>query len=339
MARIFCGRGVVFLGLVLFAVTPSVLYASDPPAVSLSGTVTADGNNVRIAGATVALCDAGGAALQEITADDSGAFSFQGLRPGQYSLEVQATGFQPVELHIDLSSASQHGLSVAMRPLESVQTHSAGKIISAHELAMPEPSRELLDRGIKKLYSEKNREAALQDFQFAIKTSPDFYEAYYQAGMAYLSLQNSAEAERHFRKSVELSHKRYPDANIALGSLLLQRGEKAEGESLLREGLAGNPRSWPGQFALGEFEMNRGHVEPALAAAERAAKLAPNQPIVYRLLAVIHMRQRNYSALLADLDAYLLLDPDSAAGKRAKELRAQTEKQVANAEATVSARQ
>jgi tetratricopeptide (TPR) repeat protein len=339
MARIFCCRGVVFLGLVLFVVAPSVLHASDPPAVSLSGTIISDGNNLRIARAAVTLCDAGGAALQEIIADDSGAFSFQGLRPGRYSIKVQAIGFQPAELRIDSSSASQHGLSVALRPMESAQTHSVGKTISAHELAMPEPSRELLDRGIKKLYSEKNGEAALQDFQFAIKTSPDFYEAYYLAGMAYLWLQNSVEAEKHFRKSVELSHKSYPDANIALGSLLLQRGEKAEGESLLRQGLAGNPRSWPGQFALGEFEMTRGHVEPALAAAEQAAKLAPNQPVVYRLLAVIHLRQKNYLALLADLDAYLLLDPDSAAGKRAKELRAQTEKQLANSAATVSARQ
>jgi tetratricopeptide (TPR) repeat protein len=311
----------------------------DPPAVSLSGTIISNSNNVRIARAAVTLCDAGGAGLQEIIADDSGAFSFQGLRPGQYFLKVQATGFQPAELHVDLSSASQHGLSVALRPVQNAQADSGSKSISAHELAMPEAARELLDRGIKKLYSEKNGEAALQDFQFAIKTSPDFYEAYYLEGMAYLSLQNSIEAEKHFRKSVELSHKRYPDADIALGSLLLQRGENAEGESLLREGLAGNPGSWPGQFALGEFEMTRGHVEPALAAAEQAAKLAPKQPVVYRLLAVIHLRQKNYPALLADLDAYLLLDPDSAAGKRAKELRAQTEKQLASSAATVSARQ
>jgi tetratricopeptide (TPR) repeat protein len=119
---------------------------------------------------------------------------------------------------------------------------------------------------------------------------------------------------------------------------LLQRGEDQPGEELLRQGLVSNPHSWPGQFALGELELTRGRVELALAAAEQAAELAPTQPVVYRLLAIIHLRQKNYSALLTDLDAYLQLDPDSPAGLRAKELRAQAEKKLLTSPgATVSA--
>ncbi len=327
MARIPCGRGVVFLGLILFSVQP-VLHASDP-AVAVSGTIFSDRNNARIANADAVLCDAGGAVLQQSTADDSGGFSFQGLRPGRYILKVQANGFQSTELPIDLSATSQHGLSVRLRPARNAdQLPSAGSTVSARELAIPEAARELLDSGKKKLYSEKNSQAALRDFQSAIKTSPDFYEAYYLAGMAYLSLQNSGEAEKHFRKSVDLSQKKYADADIALASLLLQRGEERQGEELLHQGLASNPHSWPGQFALGELELTRGHVQPALDAAQQAAELAPSQPVVYRLLAIIHLRQKNYSALLTDLDAYLQLDPDSPAGLRAKELRAQAEKEI-----------
>jgi tetratricopeptide (TPR) repeat protein len=156
--------------------------------------------------------------------------------------------------------------------------------------------------------------------------------------MAYLSLKNPVEAEKEFRKSVELSQKQYPDADIALGTILLERGEVQKGETLLREGLVLNPRSWQGQYALGEMELTRGHEEPALAAAQHAAALAPNQPVVYRLLGVIHLRQKNFAAMLSDLDAYLQLDPDSPAGLRARELRAQAEKQLGTASgATVSA--
>ncbi|HMH80728.1 MAG TPA: tetratricopeptide repeat protein [Candidatus Acidoferrum sp.] len=339
MARIHLIRGVLFLA-VLFSVAHSkLLRASDSPAVAVTGTIFSDANNARIVNADAALCDAGGAVLQQSTADDSGQFSFQGLRPGRYILKVQANGFQSTELPLDLSYASQHGLSVRLRPMRnSDQPHSDGMTVSVRELAIPDGARELLDSGKRKLYSEKNGEAALRDFQSAIKTSPNFYEAYYLAGMAYLSLQNSGEAEKHFRKSVDLSQKKYADANIALGSLLLQRGEDRSGEDLLRQGLASNPHSWPGQFALGELELTRGHVQPALAAAQQAAELAPAQPVVYRLLAIIHLRQKNYSALLTDLDAYLQLDPDSPAGLRAKELRAQAEKQLLTSPgATVSA--
>jgi tetratricopeptide (TPR) repeat protein len=339
MARIHFGRDVLFLA-VLFSVAHSkLLRASDSPVVAVTGTIFSDANNARIANAAAALCDAGGAVLQESTADDSGQFSFQGLRPGRYILKVQANGFQSTELSLDLSYASQHGLSVRLRPMQnSHQPRSDGMTVSARELAIPDGARKLFDSGKRKLYSEKNGEAALRDFQSAIKTSPNFYEAYYLAGMAYLSLQNPAEAEKHFRKSVDLSQKKYADANIALGSLLLQRGEDRSGEDLLRQGLASNPHSWPGQFALGELELKRGNVRPALAAAEQAAELAPTQPVVYRLLAIIHLRQKNYSALLTDLDAYLQLDPDSPAGLRAKELRARAEKQLLTSPAaTVSA--
>ena len=339
MARIHFGRGVLFLAVLFPVAHPRLLRASDSPVVAVTGTIFSDATNSRIANAVAVLCDAGGTVLQQSTANDSGEFSFQGLRPGRYILKAQANGFQSTELPLDLSYASQHGLSVTLKPMRNAdQPHSGGVTVSAHELAMPAAARDLLDSGKKKLYSEKNSEAALRDFQSAIKTSPSFYEAYYLAGMAYLALQNSAEAEKHFRKSVDLSQKKYADADIALGSLLLQRGEEHPGEELLRQGLASNPHSWPGQFALGELELTRGQVEPALAAAEQAAELAPTQPVVYRLLAIIHLRQKNYSALLTDLNAYLQLDPDSPAGLRAKELRAQAEKQLLAApEATVSA--
>jgi tetratricopeptide (TPR) repeat protein len=339
MARIHFGRGVLFLAVLFFVAHSKLLRASDSPAVAVTGTIFSDANNARIVNAAAALCDAGGAVLQESRADDSGQFSFQGLRPGRYILRVQANGFQSTELPLDLNYASQRGLSVRLRPMRnSDQPRPDGMTVSARELAIPDRARALLASGKRKLYSEKNGEAALRDFQSAIKTSPNFYEAYYLAGMAYLSLQNSAEAEKHFRKSVDLSQKKYADANIALGSLLLQRGEDRSGEDFLRQGLASNPHSWPGQFALGELELTRGHVQPALAAAQQAAELAPAQPVVYRLLAIIHLRQKNYSALLTDLDAYLQLDPDSPAGLRAKELRAQAEKQLLTSPgATVSA--
>jgi tetratricopeptide (TPR) repeat protein len=308
--------------------------------MALTGTIFSDGTNQRIARASIALCDEGWIVLQESPADD-GEFSFKGLQPARYILKVQATGFDPVGLHIDLTSTSQRGLSVMLKPARISQPPaSQGQTISAHELAMAETSRDLLASGKKKLYTEKNAEAALKDFQSSLQKSPQFYEAHYQAGMAYLFLQSPAEAEKEFRKSVHLSQEQYPDADIALGTILLERGETKEGETLLREGLVLNPRSWQGQYALGKMELSRDHEDVALALARQAAALAPNQPVVYRLLAVIHLRQKNYAALLADLDAYLQLDPDSPAGLRAKDLRAQVEKQVGTASgATVSAKE
>jgi hypothetical protein len=62
-------------------------------------------------------------------------------------------------------------------------------------------------------------------------------------------------------------------------------------------------------------------IPDALKSAEEARTLQPNAAIVYRLLALVHMSEHDDSAVLQDLDAYIKLDPDSALGLRAKQLR------------------
>jgi tetratricopeptide (TPR) repeat protein len=340
MGRIDFVLGGLSLFLLLPAQTPGFMHVSvsELATLALNGSVFSEGSNQRIPQAIVVLCDEGGNPLKQRSTNDSAEFSFQGLRPGHYLLRVQAPGYQSVVLPLDLSLASERGITVTLKPLQTeAAPQPKGETISAHELAMPTAARDLVASGKKNLYTEKNPEAALRDFQSATLKAPTFYEAYYLTGMAFLSLQNSHEAEKQFRRSVDLSQKKYADADIALGTLLLHRNELGEGESLLRQGLVQNPRSWPGQFELGELELSLGHLQSALAAAQTAAELAPRQPVVYRLLAIIRLREKNYPALLTALDSYIELDPDSPAGVRAKELRAQIERQVADSSAAAVA--
>src|SRR5260221_14531398 len=121
-------------------------------------------------------------------------------------------------------------------------------------------------------------------------------------GMASLSLQKPADAEKYLRISVSLSHQTYPEAVLALAILLLGRRDPAVGEPLLRRGLELNPNSWTGYYELGKLELYRMHIEPGLEAAKTAGSLAPQQPKFYRLLSPIHPPQKNYQAALADLD-------------------------------------
>lgn len=304
--------------------SPQVLNRS----LSVSGTVFAEGGG-RISNATVALCDQQGNCFGESRSSDAGEFSFSGVRSGRYLLRTRAQGFVENETPVDLTMESRRGLSLALKAVAQPGSAIPDRpSISTHELSMPEAAREFMGSGLRKLYKEKNAQAGLNDFQAATAKAPGYYEAFYQAGMAYLTLQKEAEAEKEFRRSAELSQNKFADADIALGTLLLRQGQERDGEIFLRQGLTLNPQSWPGQVELGKLELSRGHLEPALAAAEKAESVAPLQPMVYRLLALVHMREKNYSALIVDLDSYIRLDPDSPAGVRAKELRAQVEKEM-----------
>jgi tetratricopeptide (TPR) repeat protein len=202
-------------------------------------------------------------------------------------------------------------------------------MVSAHELSIPQAARELVTSGKKKLYVDKNPEAGLRDFHQAVTQSPNYYEAYREIAIAYLTMGRADEAGENFRKSIELSHDTYGDADVGLGTLLVEKGQAGEGEKAIRRGVELNPNSWMGFYELGKLELGRDELDVALKSAERARALAPNAPIVYRLLANIHLRQKNYADLLGDLDAYIKLDPDSPAGLRAAQMRQQVAQEIA----------
>ena len=306
--------------------------AASNPSANLNGVVYSEANNQRIAHASVWLCDDGGNRLLEAVTSENGEFSFPGLHAGAYILKITAPGFVPLEMDVDVNFGTEHGISLFLKPAgKSPKEQPGGPSVSAHELSMPEAARKLMDAGKKKLYAGNNAAGALRDFEAAVAKAPDYYEAYYQMGMACLSLQKPADAEKYLRTSVSLSNQDSPDSVLALAILLLGRHDSAGGEALLRRGLELNPNSWVGYYELGKLELYRMHLEPALDAAKTAASLAPQQPKVYRLLSLIHLRQKNYQAALADLDAYIRLDPDSPEGHTAKQIRADTQRQLETA--------
>jgi Flp pilus assembly protein TadD len=301
------------------------------PSANLNGVVYSEATNQRIPHASVWLCDDGGNRLIESVTTENGEFAFPGLHAGAYILKITAPGFVPLEMNVDVNFGTEHGVSIFLKPAERSQKEQpADPSISAHELSMPASARKLMASGKKKLYAGNNAEGALHDFEAAVAKAPDYYEAYYQIGMACLSLQKPTDAEKNLQTSVALSNQTYPDAVLALAILLLGRHDSAAGEPLLRRGLELNPNSWVGYYELGKLELYRMRLEPALDAAQKAASLAPQQPKVYRLLSLIHLRQKNYQAALADLDTYIRLDPDSPEGHTAKQVRANTQRQLEN---------
>ena len=57
--------------------------------------------------------------------------------------------------------------------------------------------------------------------------------------------------------------------------------------------------------------MGLNRVETAQKIAEEARKRNPDYPLLHLLLANIHIRKRDYPALLGDLDTFLKLEPNA----------------------------
>ena len=151
----------------------------------------------------------------------------------------------------------------------------------------------------------------------------------YQTGMAEVALSKANDAEASFRKAIELSGDKYPEADVGLGKVLLEKGDFTGAEKSLRIGAESNPGSWEAQYELGRALLGENRLDDAEKAAEQAKTLSPTTALIYRLLSNIHLKQKNYAALLQDLDAYIKLDPDSPAGLRAKQMRDQVQAKLA----------
>jgi tetratricopeptide (TPR) repeat protein len=276
----------------------------------------------------VSLSDSEHVQLETQATTDNGEFRFGGLKRANYTVSINASGYEPVTLSVDISFGSDKGIAIYLKPISKKQDSPKGSTISTHELSVPAQAREWMESGQKKLYHDKDSTGALADFQRAISAAPDYYEAHYQAAMAYLTLENRGEAEKSFQKSVEVSGDKYGEAAVGLGTVMLDRGSFFEGEKMIRKGLQLNPNLWLGHYELGRALLNEKRISEAQVSAERARLLAPNAPIVYRLLSKIHLEEKDYPALLQDIDVYLKLDPDSPAGIRAKQLREQVRQKI-----------
>lgn len=194
-------------------------------------------------------------------------------------------------------------------------------VVSVQELRSPGESRKAFAKGAKLLLNGDAAES-MAYFDRAIEKDPSYYRAYYDKGLAHLRLGHTAEAEKAFQKTIELTGGGYAPADFLMGLILCQMRQFRQAETVIQKGLEVDPGSATGKVFLGwtQFALNRP------AEAERSAQQAlfrkANLPEAYFLLAHIHNAQHNSPAVVADLQTYFRLDPNGPESEDARTLLA-----------------
>ncbi len=104
------------------------------------------------------------------------------------------------------------------------------------------------------LHEKGDLKGAAVLYEKALLAMPDFPEAEYQRGVAYLALGDTETAEKAFRGAVKLR----PDwalAKTSLGSVLIRRGAREEAVALLQEVVNADPYNPPALAALTELRL------------------------------------------------------------------------------------
>jgi len=291
----------------------------DSQAGEILGTVFVEGSNRPIGGVIVNFRSLTEGPFVSVLTDWSGSFQVRGLNSGVYEIVVEEPGYEPARETLQLYGPSPP-LALHLRASNPSLVRRTDYAVSVRELRIPPKARNAFEKGLERL-AKNDADGSRTQFVRATARFPDYYEAYYHMGVADLRLGREEKAAHAFQKAIDLSGGHYFWAQFALGLLLCRRGEYAEAETVIHKGLDVDGNSATGHLFLSIVLLNRNRLEEAQKSASEALLRRPGFASAYLILANVHARRGEYEMQLHDLDAYLKLEPDGPASKRAREVR------------------
>ena len=137
-------------------------------------------------------------------------------------------------------------------------------------------------------YALSDYEAARKAFDHAIEIEiAPAGRVYRGAAMNYAALGRDEEAERHFRKAVELG---MDDARIDLGAFLFRQGRIDEAAKLLDAAVQSTPDSARANLESGRVLLQLGQLEAAAKRLEKATQRNPSDWNAHLLLGRAYQR-------------------------------------------------
>ena len=109
----------------------------------------------------------------------------------------------------------------------------------------------------------------------AIRLQPDRYEAYYNAGLIYQSMNRTAQSSACYRKALELNSD-LPQAHNNLGRLHLDAGRTAAAAGCFLQAIRLQPDFAEAHFNLGEVLRGLRRPQEAIPAFQTALRLKPS---------------------------------------------------------------
>jgi hypothetical protein len=287
-------------------------------------------DNKPVAHIKVQFSTASGEVIDTIFTDTDGTVASNRLPPGEYVVLIEAEGFKPHREEVEVLEFPGPRVNINLQPLPVEKPAVPGDVVSARELGLPQAAQEAMQKGREALFQKHDAAGSLPYFKKVVIMAPNFYEAHYFEGVAYLEKGLAKEAEAAFRGAIDMSMNQFPQADFSLAALLSDEGRFADAMPMTRAGLALQPDSWRGDFELARALLGLNHLTEAEEIGVAARKLNPNFARLYLLLANIHLRLHNNEAVLDDVNTYLKLDPSGPYKSQAQELKDKTEQALAH---------
>lgn len=167
----------------------------------------------------------------------------------------------------------------------------------------------LFNRG-QDAHAKKDYELALEFYEQAVKLRPEFPEAEFQRAGALVALKRLPEAEKAYRRAMELRPEwALPPA--ALGVLLARAaGREREAEPVLLRALELDANNLTALVALAEMRARADDIRGALEFWRRATTLKDDDASLWMARAAVERTAKDTAASLKSLERALALEPN-----------------------------
>src|SRR2546423_7029408 len=310
----------VWLAFLFVAPQASAQFGPSPSSRAIiSGCVLVEGTDRPAGAVRVDIRPLTGCPLVTTYTDSVGRFEANGPDVGAYIVTVDEQGYEPVEQRVDRGGAMADVVLILKKARAFLPVHH-GYTVSVKELNIPGKARREFDKGTDRL-QKHDYVGGLAHFKEATNAYPDYYEAFYQAGLANMELRRWTDAEQDFQRAINLTGGGHAEAEFALGAVLCQRQAYADAEAALRRGRDVDSNSWKGYVFMGEALFGQNRLDEAEKNAREAILRKPDAASAYILLANVHVRRHQYVMALSDLDTYLKLKPTGPTSDQARDVR------------------
>ena len=184
--------------------------------------------------------------------------------------------------------------------------------ISAQNDTAPSNSVKLFNQG-QDAHEKNDFQTAVKFYDAALKANPEFSEAEYQRGAAYLALGDTDEAEKSFRRALEL-RENWTLPMVGLASVLMQKSDFPEAKNLLNKSIELDPQNSEAFVALANLHLRAKSSPETLKGFLPKLQNLTSQPnssaSAWAARAAIERSLENYDAAQTSLNNALAINPN-----------------------------
>lgn len=266
---------------------------------------------------------------QQVISDDSGNYEFRAVGRGRY--HMKATNPEAPDQYTDPTqsdSTRAYGNRVQIDIHLRLPAHGTresvnpGTISVAESLQdIPKPARKAYEQGLK-LQKENQTEAALAQFDQALKLYPTYFQALTERANLLMQQNKLAESELEFARALQLNEK-YAPALRGLGYCQIQQQQFQAAVSNLEKAYILERNMPLTLLLLGYANLSLNRYEEAKQSLQQALKLAPEKvPRAHVYLAQIFAHEQKYKEAADSMRTYLNLNPNIADAANLRKLEA-----------------